>query len=91
MHSKGKIIPQNPLFMRTSGIILFIQRQIQAERTEITLLPIGNFQTLQGPQKGKLGSGMVFSTIRLKIIPTRQVKTRSKLFCIDRLIPFGFI
>ena len=67
------------------------QRQIQAERMEITRLPIGNFQTLQGPQKGKLGSGMVFSTIRLKIIPTRQVKTRSKLFCIDRLIPFGFI
>ena len=26
-----------------------------------------------------------------EIIPTRQVKTRSKLFCIDRLIPFGFI
>ena len=25
------------------------------------------------------------------IIPTRQVETRSKLFCIDRLIPFGFI
>ena len=24
-------------------------------------------------------------------IPTRQVETRSKLFCIDRLIPFGFI
>ena len=27
----------------------------------------------------------------LEIIPTRQVETRSKLFCIDRLIPFGFI
>ena len=26
-----------------------------------------------------------------EIIPTRQVKTRSKLFCIDRLISFGFI
>ena len=25
------------------------------------------------------------------IIPTRQAKTHSKLFCIDRLIPFGFI
>lgn len=25
------------------------------------------------------------------IIPTRQVETHSKLFCIDRLIPFGFI
>ena len=25
------------------------------------------------------------------IIPTRQVETQSKLFCIDRLIPFGFI
>jgi len=31
----------------------------------------------------------LFSTI--EIIPTRQVETRSKLFCIDRLIPFGFI
>ena len=70
MHSKGKIIPQNPLFMRTSGIILFIQRQIQAERTEITLLPRGNFQTLQGPQNGKLGSGMVRSPTQLKFIPT---------------------
>ena len=27
----------------------------------------------------------------LKIIPSRQVETRSKLFCIDCLIPFGFI
>ena len=26
-----------------------------------------------------------------EVIPTRQVETRSKLFCIDRLIPFGFI
>ena len=26
-----------------------------------------------------------------EIIPTRQVETQSKLFCIDRLIPFGFI
>lgn len=26
-----------------------------------------------------------------EIIPIRQVKTHSKLFCIDRLIPFGFI
>lgn len=26
-----------------------------------------------------------------EIIPTRQVETHSKLFCIDRLIPFGFI
>ena len=26
-----------------------------------------------------------------KITPTRQVETRSKLFCIDRLIPFGLI
>ena len=24
-------------------------------------------------------------------IPTRQAETHSKLFCIDRLIPFGFI
>ena len=26
-----------------------------------------------------------------EVIPTRQVETQSKLFCIDRLIPFGFI
>ncbi len=26
-----------------------------------------------------------------EVIPTRQVEMRSKLFCIDRLIPFGFI
>ena len=26
-----------------------------------------------------------------EIIPTRQVETESKLFCIDYLIPFGFI
>ena len=26
-----------------------------------------------------------------EVIPTRQVETHSKLFCIDRLIPFGFI
>lgn len=26
-----------------------------------------------------------------EIIPTRQAETHSKLFCIDRLIPFGFI
>ena len=26
-----------------------------------------------------------------EIIPIRQVETRSKLFCIDCLIPFGFI
>ena len=26
-----------------------------------------------------------------EIIPTRQVEMQSKLFCIDRLIPFGFI
>ena len=25
------------------------------------------------------------------IIPTRQVETQSKLFCIDHLIPFGLI
>ena len=31
----------------------------------------------------------LFSTS--EIIPTRQAETRSKLFCIDRLIPFGFI
>ena len=26
-----------------------------------------------------------------EIIPTRQVEMQSKLFCIDRLIPFGLI
>lgn len=26
-----------------------------------------------------------------EIIPTRQVKTEPKLFCIERLIPFGLI
>ena len=25
------------------------------------------------------------------LTPTRQVEMQSKLFCIDRLIPFGFI
>ena len=29
--------------------------------------------------------------IGLHIIPTRQVKTQPKLFCIDRLIPVGLI
>ncbi|GEM_PF-2854593 len=28
---------------------------------------------------------------QIPIIPTRQVETHSKLFCIDRLIPFGLI
>jgi len=27
----------------------------------------------------------------IAVTPTRQAETHSKLFCIDRLIPFGFI
>ena len=42
----------------------------------------GNFQTLQGLKNGKLGSGMVFSTIRLKIIPTRSWQAYSKQVCL---------
>ena len=54
----------------------------------------GNFQTLQGLKNGKLGSGMVFSTIRLKIIPTRSCQNFSKQICLwdlDQIIYITFI